>query len=544
MKIKLQPGGKLIVALFFLIIFYLLLSLTGLLGIFSSKEKRAEIIDSTKTSVRMPDRPVRIGFVIGNLPENIFSANGNYETSPNSIFNKFGLKVILIECKNYSELAELVKAGGDRGGIDIAYCNTTQLVQKSDLFKAADAKCFMLSDIVTEKHFIISKKEMKNIRDLNQKKITMYDLNSSLSAFTALAKKNSFELVKTSFCLSDKEAYEKLTNDEVSAIIIKDKNLLDNLKSNKNYKLLTEIQNQLSNVLLASSSTINDYYAYLKIAAKCCLISSDSLKTKKSFHESSNFADMKSNITYFTKGSNNLTGFETEVNSIIVSLQGFVTAENKISSSDLLYPKIINELSQSKFANSPAVQMQKKDSIKLDKKIVSSKTKEDTPGITKKPKALKPKNTGEQKTKSKTNKHCKHKQKTDELKKNPSPVKTKLQDNSILSNFFMINFEPNSTAIDSIAENKLSSVANDIRKSNAREVILIGHTDSTGEEAYNQILSKKRAEVVMEHLSKNFGIDKNIFKTSGQGSKQPLGKNSDKKWKKLNRRVNITIKNQ
>jgi outer membrane protein OmpA-like peptidoglycan-associated protein len=556
MKIKLQPGGKLIVVLFFLIIFYLLLSLTGIFGIFSSKEKKAIAIDTTKTALRLPERAIRIGFVTGNTPENLNSANGGKETASNSIFHNLGLKASLIECKNFDELAAQLKIGGDNGGIDIAYCNITQLIQKANHFKASDAKCFLLSDITTEKNYIISNKDIKNIRDLNKRKISLCDLNSSLYSVSLLAQKNNADGMNIDITSSDKESFDKLTRNQVSAAVIKDKNILDDIKANKNFKVLSEVHNRLPNLLLTSSSTQENYYAYLKTVAKCCLLSSDSLKAIKGFYDNINFADIKGNISYLIDiDKNGKTAFKIETDEITNNIKRYLPALETLNSSDLVFGKVISELSPTKSINnvdthpnkidtghskdgSGIVLKTKKNTEHLNKSVKISSTQDET---------LKTKKqAGVSKTKPipKTEKKEITKPKSGSHKMQPTVVKDKKTDVSFDNNYKIINFDPNSAKIDSLADRKLSVIGKDIQTTKVKEIQLIGHTDSTGEESYNLILSKKRAESVMEYLSKNFGIDKNLFRTSGKGSKEPLGKNSDKKWKKLNRRVNIIIKNK
>jgi outer membrane protein OmpA-like peptidoglycan-associated protein len=549
MKIKLQPGGKLIVALFFLIIFYLLLSWTGIFGIFSSKEKKAVSIDSTKTAVRLPDRAIRIGFVTGNVPENINSANGGKVTTENSIFHKFGLKASLIECNNSEELAKQLKTGGDQGGVDIAYCNTIQLIKKADLFHASGAKCFLLSDITTEKDYIISNKEIKNISGLGNKRISLCEFNSSLPALMSLLKKNNANGIKIDFTASDKESLEKLAKNEVSAAIVKDKNISDYIKSNKNYKILTEVQVRKSNVLIAPSASYNNYFAYLKTVAKCCIMSSDSLKTIKGFYDNINFSDIKSNVAYLIdRDRAGKTGFVLETDDIITHSKGFISSPEKLNLSDFVYDKIVSELAQTKSISKINTVPVKTNIVTKDKISGVVKTNKTNASSHKNGNTIKTKKYSSHSKKhtngSKPKKEDKPKSITGKQKEPTSTVKNKTQYDAVSGNPKIINFGPNSSEIDSMGEKKLSVVAKDIQNDKANRVILIGHTDSTGEEAYNLILSKKRAETVMEYLSKNFGIDKSIFKTSGKGSKEPLGKNSDKNWKKRNRRVNIIIKNK
>jgi outer membrane protein OmpA-like peptidoglycan-associated protein len=73
-----------------------------------------------------------------------------------------------------------------------------------------------------------------------------------------------------------------------------------------------------------------------------------------------------------------------------------------------------------------------------------------------------------------------------------------------------------------------------------REIIVEGHTDSTGEKKYNQALSDKRAETVARYLSTGVGHDK--FSYRGYGADKPIADNAAEEGRKKNRRVEIIIK--
>ena len=63
-----------------------------------------------------------------------------------------------------------------------------------------------------------------------------------------------------------------------------------------------------------------------------------------------------------------------------------------------------------------------------------------------------------------------------------------------------------------------------------------GHTDSDGEEAWNQELSEKRASAVKDTLVER-GIESSRLKTKGYGESKPLDSNSTPEGKANNRRV-------
>ena len=67
---------------------------------------------------------------------------------------------------------------------------------------------------------------------------------------------------------------------------------------------------------------------------------------------------------------------------------------------------------------------------------------------------------------------------------------------------------------------------------------IAGHTDSTGNAAYNEILSMNRANAIKQALVDR-GIDAARLETLGMGEKQPVGSNDTPQGQALNRRVEL-----
>ncbi len=63
-----------------------------------------------------------------------------------------------------------------------------------------------------------------------------------------------------------------------------------------------------------------------------------------------------------------------------------------------------------------------------------------------------------------------------------------------------------------------------------------GHTDSIGRTSYNQKLSEKRAQAVVNYLVKN-GVEVHRLKVRGFGELQPIASNSSSEGRQKNRRV-------
>jgi outer membrane protein OmpA-like peptidoglycan-associated protein len=70
---------------------------------------------------------------------------------------------------------------------------------------------------------------------------------------------------------------------------------------------------------------------------------------------------------------------------------------------------------------------------------------------------------------------------------------------------------------------------------------VVGHTDSIGAEAYNERLSRDRAEAVGEYL-RDQGVNGNRIIYYGMGEMQPVASNETDDGRRRNRRVDIFLK--
>lgn len=76
-------------------------------------------------------------------------------------------------------------------------------------------------------------------------------------------------------------------------------------------------------------------------------------------------------------------------------------------------------------------------------------------------------------------------------------------------------------------------------KLKGKDIIIKGHTDSTGTEPYNLKLSLNRALAVKLYLTENFPIPSSRLKVIGYGESMPLVLNSSEANRQINRRVEI-----
>jgi outer membrane protein OmpA-like peptidoglycan-associated protein len=72
------------------------------------------------------------------------------------------------------------------------------------------------------------------------------------------------------------------------------------------------------------------------------------------------------------------------------------------------------------------------------------------------------------------------------------------------------------------------------------KVVIEGHTDSIGPEAYNQGLSERRAKAVEEYLISK-GISADRLEIMGYGPSNPIAANDTKEGRAMNRRVELKV---
>ena len=90
------------------------------------------------------------------------------------------------------------------------------------------------------------------------------------------------------------------------------------------------------------------------------------------------------------------------------------------------------------------------------------------------------------------------------------------------------------------AETKLNQLADILNKYPDTYVLIEGHTDATGTDAYNESLSRKRAEAVSDELREKNVTGKRI-KTAWYGEAQPKYSNDTEANRAKNRRVEFAI---
>lgn len=103
-----------------------------------------------------------------------------------------------------------------------------------------------------------------------------------------------------------------------------------------------------------------------------------------------------------------------------------------------------------------------------------------------------------------------------------------------------ITFDTNSSELRPDFMDTLNSVARVVQEYENTLVTIEGHTDSTGAESYNQLLSERRAASVAEVLLSQ-GIAFERVAAEGYGELRPIADNSTATGRASNRRVEISL---
>ncbi|XKE45551.1 OmpA family protein [Halomonas organivorans] len=113
-------------------------------------------------------------------------------------------------------------------------------------------------------------------------------------------------------------------------------------------------------------------------------------------------------------------------------------------------------------------------------------------------------------------------------------------DDIILNMPSSVTFGFDSSELTMTARNALNDVSSVLLQYPETRVNIAGHTDSTGDAAYNQRLSERRAQSVGNYLAQS-GVSSNRLYMSGYGENQPVASNETEAGRAQNRRVEITL---
>lgn len=103
-----------------------------------------------------------------------------------------------------------------------------------------------------------------------------------------------------------------------------------------------------------------------------------------------------------------------------------------------------------------------------------------------------------------------------------------------------INFELSSAQILTSSHGVLDMVVSALKSQDNFNLEVIGHTDSTGSDEFNQNLSEQRAESIIQYFVDQ-GVNPDRLTFSGKGESQPIAGNDSISGRAMNRRVEFHI---
>ncbi len=103
-----------------------------------------------------------------------------------------------------------------------------------------------------------------------------------------------------------------------------------------------------------------------------------------------------------------------------------------------------------------------------------------------------------------------------------------------------ILFPFNSTALQPAGQQNLRKLADILERNPGSQVLVVGHTDDVGGDAFNMDLSQRRAQAAASYLTSN-GVSYGRIRTEGRGESEPIASNASDAGRARNRRVEVAI---
>lgn len=101
-------------------------------------------------------------------------------------------------------------------------------------------------------------------------------------------------------------------------------------------------------------------------------------------------------------------------------------------------------------------------------------------------------------------------------------------------------FDFDSSTLQETAMENLQNLAKIMGEDEDTNLLIVGHTDSAGDESYNQSLSERRALSASEFLMTQ-GISGSRIDTEGRGELEPISSNETEAGRQENRRIEVAI---
>jgi OmpA-OmpF porin, OOP family len=131
-------------------------------------------------------------------------------------------------------------------------------------------------------------------------------------------------------------------------------------------------------------------------------------------------------------------------------------------------------------------------------------------------------------------------QQVQQLQQELAALQAKQTDRGLVLTLGDVLFETGKADLRPGALRNLYPLVTFLQKYPERRVVIEGHTDSVGSEAYNLDLSQRRADAVRDFLLQN-GVNAAQLTTHGYGKASPVASNDTAAGRQQNRRVELII---
>ena len=105
----------------------------------------------------------------------------------------------------------------------------------------------------------------------------------------------------------------------------------------------------------------------------------------------------------------------------------------------------------------------------------------------------------------------------------------------------LIDFDTASDVVKSDYMPEIEKVVEYLNSNEGLQAVVEGHTDNVGKDAYNQALSERRANSLMNIMIDRYNVASERLNAVGYGESKPAADNSTAAGRKANRRVVVTI---
>jgi outer membrane protein OmpA-like peptidoglycan-associated protein len=101
-------------------------------------------------------------------------------------------------------------------------------------------------------------------------------------------------------------------------------------------------------------------------------------------------------------------------------------------------------------------------------------------------------------------------------------------------------FDFDSDALRPTTRTNLDALARNLQEDPKTNLLIVGHTDATGTEAYNKDLSVRRADAAARYIIDR-GVARTRIGTGGLGEEEPVATNETDAGRQQNRRIEVAI---